>query len=92
MVGEVGCVRIHLFILISGPGLSWSLLLLFCSVILLLLRGFLGVSGVLADPGRIDEEFRKAWLPYFCPSGRRETNLEQFAHEVGGWGLVACSS
>ena len=25
-----------------------------------------GGSGVLADPGRIDEEFRKAWLPYFC--------------------------
>ena len=24
-----------------------------------------GCSGVLADPARIDEEFRKAWLPYF---------------------------
>ena len=24
-----------------------------------------GGSGVLADPARIDEEFRKAWLPYF---------------------------
>ena len=23
-------------------------------------------SGVLADPAKIDEEFRKAWLPYFC--------------------------
>ena len=42
-------------------------------------------SGVLADPLRIDEEFQKAWLPYFCRSGRRETNLEEFAHEVGGW-------
>ena len=21
----------------------------------------------------------------FCRSGRRETNLEEFAHEVGGW-------
>ena len=30
-----------------------------------------GGSGVLADPGRIDEEFRKAWLPYFCRSGQR---------------------
>ena len=28
-----------------------------------------GGSGVLSDPARIDEEFRKAWLPYFCPSG-----------------------
>ena len=42
MVGEVGCVRVHLFILISGSGLSWFLLLLFCSVILLLLLGVLG--------------------------------------------------
>ena len=25
-----------------------------------------GGSGVLSDPARIDEEFRKAWLPYFC--------------------------
>ena len=24
-------------------------------------------------------------LPYFCRSGRRETNLEEFAREVGGW-------
>ena len=24
-----------------------------------------GGSGVLANPARIDEEFRKAWLPYF---------------------------
>ena len=42
MVGEVGCVKIHLFILFSGSGLSWSLLLLFCSVILLLLLVVLG--------------------------------------------------
>ena len=27
-----------------------------------------GGSGFLADPTRIDEEFRKAWLPYFCRS------------------------
>ena len=30
-----------------------------------------GGSGVLADPAKIDEEFRKAWLPYFCRSGKR---------------------
>ena len=40
---------------------------------------------MLADPLRIDEEFQKAWFPCFCRSGRRETNLEEFAHEVGGW-------
>ena len=38
----------------------------------------------LADPVRIDEEFRKAWLPYFCRSGQRETSLEEF-NEVEGW-------
>ena len=41
-----------------------------------------GGSGVLADPARIDEEFRKAWLPYFCRSGQRETSLGEFALEV----------
>ena len=44
-----------------------------------------GGSGVLADPARIDEEFRKAWLPYFCRSGQRETSLEEFDQEVEGW-------
>ena len=37
-----------------------------------------GGSGVLADPARIDEEFRNAWLPYFCRSGQREASLEEF--------------
>ena len=44
-----------------------------------------GGSGVLSDPARIDEEFRKAWLPNFCPSGQRETSLEEFSREVDGW-------
>ena len=44
-----------------------------------------GGSGVLADPARIDEEFRKAWLPYFCRSGQRETSLDEFSFEVEGW-------
>ena len=39
-------------------------------------------SGVLADPARIDEEFRKACLPYFCRSGQRDTSLEEFDFEV----------
>ena len=47
-----------------------------------------GGSGVLADPARIDEEFRKAWLPYFCRSGQRETSLEEFSFEVDGWLLL----
>ena len=34
-----------------------------------------GGSGVLADPARIDEEFRNSWLPYFCRSGQRDTSL-----------------
>ena len=44
-----------------------------------------GGFGVLADPARIDEEFRKAWLPFFCRSGQRETSLEEFNGEVVGW-------
>ena len=42
-------------------------------------------SGVLSDPDRIDEEFRKAWLHYFCHSGQRETSLDEFGFEVDGW-------
>ena len=41
-----------------------------------------GGSGVLADPARIDEEFRNAWLPYFCRSGQRDTSLDEFNREV----------
>ena len=44
-----------------------------------------GGFGVLADPDRIDEEFRKAWLPYFCRSGQRDTSLEEIDREVEGW-------
>ena len=44
-----------------------------------------GGSGVLSDPSRIDEEFRKAWLPSFCRSGQRDTSLEEFSFEVDGW-------
>ena len=44
-----------------------------------------GESGVLADPAGIDEEFREAWLTYFCRSGRREASLEDFFAEVEDW-------
>ena len=42
-------------------------------------------SGVLADPARVDEEFRKALLPFFSRSGQRETSLEEVTHEVDCW-------
>ena len=42
-------------------------------------------SGTLSDPTQIDAEFRKAWLPYFCRSGQRETSLDEFSFEVDGW-------
>ena len=35
--------------------------------------------------GRLAEEFRKGWLPYFCRSGQRQASLEEFAVEVDGW-------
>ena len=44
-----------------------------------------GCSDVLSDPARIDEEFRKAWLPYFCRKGQRDTSLEEFDFEVEEW-------
>ena len=44
-----------------------------------------GGCGVLADPARIDEDFREVWLPYFCRSRRREASLEEFNEEVVGW-------
>ena len=48
----------------------------------------LGGSGILSDQTRIDEEFRKAWLPYFCRSGQRDTSLEEFNEEVDA--VVTC--
>ena len=66
-----------------AQGLSSFPQLPFFNVSLVLLTP--GGSGVLADPARIDEEFRKAWLPYFCRSGQRETRLEDFNEEVEGW-------
>ena len=44
-----------------------------------------GGSGVLSDPARIDGEFRKAWLPYFCRFGQREASLEEFDRDVEEW-------
>ena len=42
-------------------------------------------SGVLSDPDRIDEQFRTAWLPFFCRAGRGAVDLSAFDREVGGW-------
>ena len=47
-----------------------------------------GGSGVMADPDRRGEEFRKAWPPLFCCSGQREASHEEFAEEVDGWLLL----
>ena len=44
-----------------------------------------GGFGVLADPARTDEKFRKVWLPYFCRSGQRDTSLEEFNEEIDCW-------
>ena len=80
--GGIGFGRILWFIHKSGFDLIWFLQLHFSNV-----RPHLTLdgSGVLADPARIDEEFRKAWLLYFCRSGQRDTSLEEFDREVDGW-------
>ena len=72
--GGIGFGKIPWCIPIGGFAQTWFLLLL-----------FYGGSGVLADPARIDEEFRKAWLPHFCRSGQRDTSLEEFDFEVEEW-------
>ena len=81
-VGGVGFVRTLWSGLIDGCVQIWFLLLPFlrCDP-----RLTLGGSGVLADPARIDEEFREAWLPCFCRSVRREASLEEFDEEVEYW-------
>ena len=55
-----GYGRTLLFTPRGGCVLTWYSLLL-----LLQCKPHL-TSGVLADPAKIDEEFPKAWLPYFC--------------------------
>ena len=45
----------------------------------------LGGSGVLSDPALIDEQFRNAWLPYFCREDRGVADPSGFDAEVGGW-------
>ena len=42
-------------------------------------------SGVLSDPGCIDEHFREAWLPFYCRAGRGAADPCVFDREVGGW-------
>ena len=42
-------------------------------------------TGVVSDPDRIDEQFRVAWLPFFCRSGRGAVDHSVFDREVGGW-------
>ena len=44
-----------------------------------------GGSGVLADPARIDEEFRKAWLPYFLSLWAKGDQPYEFKDECNGW-------
>ena len=44
-------------------------------------------SGVLSDPGRIDEQFRGAWLPFFCRTGRAAVDPSVFDREV--WWLAS---
>ena len=42
-------------------------------------------GGVLSSPDRIDEQFRAAWLPFFCRAGRSAVDPSVFDREVGGW-------
>ena len=46
-------------------------------------------SLVLSDPAKIDEEFRKAWLSYFCRSGQRKPALRNSMWRLRG-GFLCC--
>ena len=70
--GGIGQGRILLFILTSGSGLTWCSLTPFSQCDPLCTPGG---SSVLADPARIVEEFRKAWLPCFCALGKERPAL-----------------
>ena len=37
-----------------------------------------GGSGILVEPHAIDEQFRRAWLPFFCRGGRGAADLDAF--------------
>ena len=80
--GGIGNGRTPSSTLTSGFDLTWFTLAPFFQCKLHLTSGG---SGVLADPARIDEEFRKAWLLHFCRSGQLEGSLEEFDREVDGW-------
>ena len=54
----------------------------FCNVTLLSLLVVLEFLLIL--PGLMRNS-QKAWLPYFCRSGQRETGLDEFNFEVEGW-------
>ena len=80
--GVIGFGKIPWFILIVGFDLIWCRLLPFFSVSLVSL---LMVQVFFLILIRLIAEFRKAWLPYFCRSGQRETSLDEFSFEVEGW-------
>ena len=37
-----------------------------------------GGSGVLVEPSAIDEQFRRAWMPFFCRGDRGHADLDAF--------------
>ena len=41
-------------------------------------------SGVLVELAAIDEQFRKAWMPFFCSNAKRKADLNVFRDAAGG--------
>ena len=73
--------------LIGGFVLIWFHLLPFFSasliLLLMVLVSFQILLGLVKNSG-------KAWLPYFCRSGQRETSIDEFNEEVDGWLPLGC--
>ena len=80
--GGIGFGRIPWCIPVGGFDQIWFHQLLFSSVSPIL--RLVGLACLLIQ-ARTDEEFSKAWLPYFCRSGQRDTSHEEFNEEVDGW-------
>ena len=70
-----GFWRILLFIRLSGYVRMWSRLLRFLSCDP---KDTVDGSGVLVEPHALDEQFRKASMPFFCREGEGNADLDAF--------------
>ena len=49
-----------------------------------------GGSGVLVEPHAIDEQLRRAWMPFFCRGDRGHADLDAFRAVAEEQGIASC--